>query len=221
MQYCNKCKVSITGINKRCPLCQGDLSGDEDKNTAAFPSIAQENKKQKLLLKFLILSTVIIVIICAAINISVSNRGFWPLYVIAGFISVWLIAGVLIKTHKNPARAVFCFNCTALALAFLWDIMTGFIGWSVIFVLPLFCTFATALVALFIPVFKIKAEDYLSYLLCGIFSGLIPLFLILFKPEETIWPSALSTTVNLTALSALVIFKGSDVYEELCRKFHI
>ncbi len=221
MQYCNKCKVNVSGINKYCPLCQGDLSGDADKNTAAFPAIVQENKKHHLLLRFLILSTVIAVIICAAINISLSNRGFWPLYVIAGFISVWLIAGILIKTHKNPARAIFCFNSTALALAFLWDIMTGFTGWSVIFILPLFCTFATALNALFIPIFGLKAEDYLSYLLSGIFLGLVPLFSILLRPQGTVWPSVISITVNLTTLSALVIFKGRALYEELCRKFHI
>ena len=67
MQYCEKCKVKITGLNKCCPLCGGDLTGNIDENSQAFPKVAKEKYKKHILLKAFILSSVAAAFICALV----------------------------------------------------------------------------------------------------------------------------------------------------------
>ncbi len=47
MQYCPKCKINIRGHKTCCPLCQGQLQGEPEKNP--FPVLAKPKVRSYLL----------------------------------------------------------------------------------------------------------------------------------------------------------------------------
>ena len=213
MQYCEKCKVKITGLNKCCPLCGGDLTGNIDENSQAFPKVAKEKYKKHILLKAFILSSVAAAFICAAINISFNKSAPWSLFVFAGLISIWLIIGIVFKKRQNPIRTMLCFAFIVSLLALLWDFMTGFFGWSINFVLPFLYVFTIVITALIIPIFRIKKEDCLFYLSMEAFLGIIPLFLLVLNALNTTWPSAICAATGIITLAAQIIFNGPALKE--------
>ncbi len=221
MQYCEKCKVKITGINQCCPLCKGDLTGNQDETTKVFPKAKLKKQSKHILLKTFLLCSVIAAFICAALNISLKAQGLWSLFVFAGLISIWLIIGIVFKKRQNPMRTILCFSLITSLLALLWDVMTGFFGWSTNFVLPFLYTFTIVITSLTIPIFRLKKEDYLFYLSIEAFLGIIPLVLLLLNIIKTAWPSAICAASSFITLAALVIFNGPAFKEELSRRFHI
>ena len=39
MRYCSSCRVTVTGVRARCPLCQNLLTGDIAPETEVFPRL--------------------------------------------------------------------------------------------------------------------------------------------------------------------------------------
>jgi len=226
MLYCEKCKLNISGNFERCPLCEEDLTGEADKiNT--FPDVIC-TRKGNLALKILILCTVIALVICFAVNMifgaaefTGAKPAYWLNFVIAGFMSFWLIAGVLIKNRKNPAKMLLCFSCTVSLLVILWDFLTGFSGWSTGFVLPFLYAFVIILTVILKFCLRLKAGDYLYYLTADILLGMIPLILFLFGVQKVVYPSAICTAISVIVLTVLVVFKGKILKQELIRRLHI
>ena len=109
----------------------------------------------------------------------------------------------------------------ASLLVLLWDAATGFHHWSVDFVLPVLyvCAIAaTIILALFLC---LKPQDYIFYLVLNICFGMMPLILYLFNVLNVVCPSAICAAVSIITMSALIIFKGNALKEELDRRLHI
>lgn len=84
MQYCPKCKVSVTGAQEVCPLCQGDLRGAPDEKNI-FPSLADRpDKKTGFIFRLMLFIAITAAIVCVAINIMVPTSAWWSLFVVFG-----------------------------------------------------------------------------------------------------------------------------------------
>lgn len=220
MYYCEKCKVKVAGNFEHCPLCSGCLTGDVSKEEL-FPDIPPEKPRRLLLFKILILCSAIAVSVCFAVNASIAGQSWWLNYVLAGLASFWLVFGIAAKKRENPVKAVLWLSIMASLLVLLWDAATGFHHWSVDFVLPVLyvCAIAaTIILALFLC---LKPQDYIFYLVLNICFGMIPLILYLFNVLNVVCPSAICAAVSIITMSALIIFKGNALKEELDRRLHI
>ncbi len=220
MLYCKKCKINIKGSLEKCPLCQGDLDGSACENDNVFPPAISSKQKYRLFLKILALITVIIVSVCFAVNASIIKQTWWLKFVLFGFISLWLIIGILMKKRDNAIRAVFLFNITVSILVLLWDFATGFSGWSVNYVLPVLYIASIIASVSFAGFLHLKPEEYLFYLFLNIITAFIPFIYLIFSMPFVIYPSAVCIAFGVITLATLIIFKGAFLKEELIRRFH-
>ena len=102
----------------------------------------------------------------------------------------------------------------------VWDLLTGWHGWSVDFVLPIM--YMAVMVTMFIlnKVLRLQTQDYLIYgLMAGLFA-LIPLILMLTGLVGHALPSVLCLAVSVVFLAILFIFHGSAMVDELRRRSH-
>jgi hypothetical protein len=81
----------------------------------------------------------------------------------------------------------------------------------------------SAMTAIFIAnrVVKLKAGDYLLYLLIGAVMGLIPFLFIVFGWVVHQIPSMLSIFLSLMMIAAIVIFQGKEILLELQKRMHV
>ena len=219
MMYCEKCGIHLAGSISRCPLCQSSLSGEPEEG--AFPVLAGEKKAHGLILRLAALTTVVVLVICAAVNLSLPESGSWFWFVAAGLVSLWLLLGVAAWKRRNPLKSIVWLLAVVSALVLLWDWRTGFAGWSVNFVLPIFisCTqFAVAAVAITL---RLLPSEYLLYLILCILAGLLPLISLFCGVLQVVYPSVICGGISAIFLAVLLLFRGAPLKDEILRRLHL
>ena len=221
MRYCDRCGVQVLGTMSTCPLCQGPLSGQAEAAEDVFPSIPLSGKLSAPLLRLLILLSVIAAAVCAAVLLSAPRYRWAALSVLAGLGSGWLTVWIAVKKRRKPFKAVFWQICSISLLTVAWDFGTGFLGWSLDFVLPILyaCTMLAMTVAA--RILRLQAQDYLVYLIMDILLGMLPLVLLLCGAVRVVYPSAVCIAVSLTLLAVLILFEGPALRGELLRRLHL
>ena len=193
MQQCRKCRVNVDGDKGRCPLCQGELTGERERDM--FPRIAEP--------RFL------------------SGRLSWSVICIAGVICAWLTTSVGIAYRKRILKNITWELFLITALSVLWDRFTGWRGWSLDFVLPCACVCATVSIFIIAKVLKMKSGEYILYLIIGGFYGLLPLICLFAGLVKINYPSVICAVISVIFMAALFLFRGRSTTAEIERRFHL
>jgi hypothetical protein len=223
MKICEKCVVSVTGDFKKCPLCQHALIGNQEENQSSgiFPVVPLLIHKHSLLFRLLQLCSVTAVIVSVSVNLMLPRSGFWSLFVIAGVACVWLSVVVAIRKRHNILKNLTYQATIVSVLSVLWDVFTGWYGWSVDFVIPITFVsvmFATAIIA---HILKMPTGTYIIYSFLLILYGIIPTIFVLSGLSGIIYPSLICTACSFILLAVLLIFEGKNMTDELKRRLHL
>jgi hypothetical protein len=231
MLYCHKCKVKVLGGPSRCPLCQGDLSGDAEPEQNIFPVIPPlPASLKRRLLTFIAFGTIAVAAISVAINIALpfgnsadANSGpvWWSLFVIAGLTSLWLSFLVINNQWWNIPKIIFLQLFVISILVLLWDFFTGFRKWSLDFVIPILFSCSMIALAVFANVRKLKVQDYIMFLGSISVISIFSLLLIIFHVVTIIYPAMICFTLSIISLAFLWLFEGKSLGEELRRRMHL
>ena len=217
MLYCKQCQVQLTGSPGRCPLCQGPLTGEPEEDM--YPQAT--GRPYGMALRWAALLTVAAGAVCGVVNLSVPESGWWCLFVMAGLATTWLLLWAALRKRSSPAKVILWQVGLVSALALLWDLCTGFYGWSVNFVLPIFIPCMQLGMVVTARALRLREEEYLFYLVLCIAAGLLPLISLLCGLLRVVYPSAICGGISVIGLAALVLFKGSQLKEELVRRTHL
>lgn len=217
MLFCKQCGVRVTGSPARCPLCQGPLRGEPGQDPYPKTTGGPTGKE----LRWAALATIAAGAVCGAVNLSVPETGWWCLFVIAGLATTWLLLWAVLRKRGSPARVILWQMGLVSALAVLWDLCTGFHGWSVNFVLPIFIPCMQLAIAASAWALGLRGEEYLFYLVLCLAAGLLPWVSLLCGLPQVGYPSAICGGISVVGLAALVLFKGGELKEEIARRTHL
>ena len=106
-------------------------------------------------------------------------------------------------------------------ITLLWDLCTGFAGWSLDFVLPILYVCTMLAMTATARILHFQVQDYLVYLMMDILLGLLPLLLLLCGVLRVVYPAAVCIAVSLVLLAALILFEGPALKGELLRRLHL
>ncbi len=219
MYTCEKCGVRVIGSPPCCPLCQGPLTGEAGEDV--YPDIPFTGKPNRLLFRLLVLGTAAAAAGCGAALLCLPEYSAAALSALAGMASGWLMVGITIKKRDRPLKAVFWQVCATSLLALAWDYGTGWRGWSLDFVLPILYTCTVLAMAVIARVLRLRPSDYLVYLVLTILLGLVPLLLLLTGALRVKYPAGICAAVSVAFLTALILFEGSALRDELLRRLHL
>lgn len=216
---CKNCKLDVAGTPKRCPLCQGDLTGEPQESTQIFPYVPPQ-KSGRLFLSILGFISVVICVVCFAVNLSFPGR-WWSLFVLGGMVSFWTAFALVIQKKGNVHKTIVWQVVLISGIALAWDFATGFHLWSVNFVVPIVCSLALIAMAIMGKVLKLSITDYMIYVLLDCVFGLVSLILLLCGAVTVTLPSIICFAGSIIFLAALLIFEGKSLRSELNRRMHI
>lgn len=221
MQYCKKCKVSVAGRKKCCPLCQGELTGHGESDTDVFPTVPNEKVTSGFLFRLLSFISVAAIVVCIAVNIMVPTKIWWSLYAGAGIFCAWLTGSVSIAKRYNFIKNITYQLLIISVLEVLWDHFTGRLGWSLDYVIP--CTCAATMIFMAVMIFtkRIRAEQYIIYILLDCLYGAVPAIFIATGILNVVYPSVVCVAISIISVAALTIFKGKIMKEEMVKKLHM
>ena len=220
MKICEKCLVSVKGNFEKCPLCQYVLVG-EGQCEDVFPFIPLIKHKHGFLYKMVQLCSAMAVIMAVIVNIMLPQSGFWSLFVIAGVACMWISLIIAVRKRHNILKNLAYQVNIVSALSVLWDVFTGWYGWSVDFVIPIAFASVMAATTILARVLKMQVSDYMIYMCLLIIYGIIPAIFIGVGLVTIIYPSLICVASSLLSLAALLIFEGGNMMAELKRRLHL
>lgn len=222
MPKCTSCKIEITGDRHLCPLCGRVIGETTEEAFDKYPSVPVRARYDYIAK----ISTFAMIVILIVINII--NYLFIPhldLYVplSLGTVCAWIIINVGFQKRKNIPKNIMYEAIVSMMLCIIWDKITGWIGWSIDYVLPV--TSAALVVFYFIMgiVDRSRRSTYVGYLVISEI-GIIISAILLFT--DTLcgvarYVSGISVGVGAALLIAQMIFRGKSFFSELYRWLHI
>lgn len=219
MKYCTNCKVKINKSTRRCILCNAVLSPLSEPVDEVFPHTPYVFRNRYLLkipmfitLSVILVSLIFVIFFPAARNI---------LYLVMfGVAILWLGFYQIIRrkhrTHRKIINQVV--NISLLALFFDWRL--GWSAWSLTYVLPI--TFITAIILMYISgkIMRLPIRAYMNYALIGGVLGIIPSLFVSFNWTTNVILPITCVAISAIFLSAIAIFKGNEIIDELKRRMH-
>jgi hypothetical protein len=228
MKTCEKCDVSVSGGFEKCPLCQNMLTGEsghesnQNRNEdETFPFVPLVIHKHSLLFRLLQLGSAALVIFASFINWMLPQGGFWSLFVIAGVACLWVSLAFAIRKRHNILKNLAYQTTIISILSVLWDIFTGWRGWSVDFVIPIAFVCAMAATPILAHILKMQTGTYIIYSFLLMLYGIIPAVFVLSGLSRIDYPSLICVACSLFSFAALLIFEGRNMREELKRRLHL
>ncbi len=219
MLFCEQCKVHVKGALHRCPLCQSPLSGTQEENV--YPVLLPAKRTMRMFLRLAAMATVVVAVICSAVNFSLPQTGWWSVLVIAALASTWLVLGVTVNKRGSPMKAIVWQLGVISVTTFLWDVFTGFAGWSLDFVLPIFIPCAQLAAFIVVMALCLRPAEYLFCMTFCILAGFLPLIPLLCGTIGIIYPSVICVGISLVALAGLLLFKGRELKDDAVRRLHL
>ena len=222
MQKCASCKINIDGERHLCPLCGRVIGETQEESFDKYPSIILK-VKYNFVMK---ISTFVMILTLIVIN--VINYLFIPhldLYVplSLGAVCSWLIVNIGFQKRKNIQKNIMYEAIISMILCLIWDRLTGWVGWSIDYVLPV--TSAALVVFYFVMgiVDRSRLSAYVGYLVISE-TGIVVSSVLLFSDYLSgvaRYISGISVAIGITLLVAQIIFRGKPFFSELYRWLHI
>lgn len=219
MNKCPKCDIFLKTNSKICPLCHNKI--ELIKENSIYPEIKTTYKYHQTLLKIALFATLLGTVFSLLINYWINKEISWSIFVILGIISFWLSFGVCLNRKHGFMRILFAEVLALITLSIIWDLLTGFHKWSLMFVLPFLCIAYTT-TFLIIRIFtRYTKKEHILYSYLNSLIGLFPLYFIIGNKLNILWPSYISVSMSIFALIFLFIFNHHTLEAEIERRLHI
>ncbi len=218
MNVCKKCNITLRTNNSICPLCNSKIILKE--KNGIYPNIPL-TYHSSLLKKIILFTAILGIVFSLLINYWVNQTISWSIFVILGIISFWLTFFTGTNKKQGFMRIIFTEIISIIILSIIWDILTGFHKWSLIYCLPFLCiayTFTFLIIRIFV---KNIHKEYILYTYLNSLIGILPLYFILSNKLNILWPSYISVFSSIFSLIFLFIFNHHTLESEIERRLHI
>jgi NRPS condensation-like uncharacterized protein len=221
--------VEITENNLKSPPVSevsevsetGVVSENAEQKDSAFPYVPLITHKHSRLYRVLQLCSAAVVIFSLMINRVIPQSGFWSLFVVAGVICLWLSLAVAVRVRHNILKNLNYQVVMVSVLSVLWDLFTGWRGWSVDYVIPIAFITAMAATVILANILKMPTISYILYSFILMLYGFIPIAFVLSGLSTVTLPSLICVACSLFSLAALLCFQGRNMIDELKKRTHL
>ena len=153
------------------------ISFQEEQND--FPGCREEQKQEsRKLVQIFTFLCIAAAVVCGMINYMTLKTLNWFWFAAAGSFCAWLVVMVAYTKRRNILKNEMWQLLLITVIAVLWDIFTGWRGWSLDFVLPFGAMAVLGSVPVIAKVSRLEPEEYLFYLVQAAIAGCVPIILV-------------------------------------------
>ena len=221
MQYCPKCKVKIKGKKTCCPLCQGQIREIEGNLEASFPTIKKKKISNVTLFKLVTFLFIASEIVLETINIQTKSMLPYIGVTMLGFLVAWITFVTTLYLRNNLLKVVTWEVVVAIVVDVYIDIKTGYIGWSVEWMIPA-TLFGLAIATIIIAkIMKLRLDEYILYLVLDLIMALLQIIFIRNGMNDFTWPAVIVIMIYLILIVGVIIFRFADLKNASQKMFNM
>ena len=226
MRKCPECGVTISQPDTRCPLCGAELirEGEKDGEERIYPNFTPSGKRPSsfpFLARIFAFISLVGILICSLINLLVSGRFTWSLYIIGVCAAAWLTVGLPLLKRINLNNMLLLDLCSVSLYLILIDHLTGWHRWSIDYVVPILYIGVMITTVILALIFRMYWREYILTLVAVCILGIGPL-LIFFSSQSAIRYLCLAAALLAGVLMiGILFFAGGKFFSEWKRKMNI
>ena len=104
----------------------------------------------------------------------------------------------------------------------MWDLGTGWRGWSVNIGIPDICLLIQVVMLIISRIRSLSPREYMIYyVMAAVYSMILPLILLVTGVIHYRTPSVICIGCSFLLLIGLILFKRKEFKEEMHKKFHV
>ena len=187
-----------------------------------FPGKNQDREKVwKKIFRMFTFLCIVAAVASAVLDYLITGDLNWFWFVAAGTVCTWLLVAVAYSKRRNILKNEMWQLLLVTILAVLWDHYTGWIGWSLDFVLPIGALGVLCSMAVIAKVQHLEREEYLFYLVQAALAGCVPVILTFLNLTTFVYPSVICSGISFLVLAGLLIFHKKDTLREFHKKLRM
>ena len=187
-----------------------------------FPEDARPNYEGKKVLQIFTFCCIAAIVISMMTDIIISPGVHWSVFVAAGCVTMWLTMAVGYVKRFNLLKNAAWQLLIMSGICVLWDLGTGWRGWSVNIGFPDICLLIQVVMLIISRIRSLSPREYMIYyVMAAVYSMILPLILLVTGVIHYRTPSVICIGCSFLLLIGLILFKRKEFKEEMHKKFHV
>jgi len=187
-----------------------------------FPEDARPNYEGKKVLQIFTFCCIAAIVISMMTDIIISPCVHWSVFVAAGCVTMWLTMAVGYVKRFNLLKNAAWQLLIMSGICVLWDLGTGWRGWSVNIGIPDICLLIQVVMLIISRIRSLSPREYMIYyVMAAVYSMILPLILLVTGVIHYRTPSVICIGCSFLLLIGLILFKRKEFKEEMHKKFHV
>ena len=187
-----------------------------------FPEDARPNYEGKKVLQIFTFCCIAAIVISMMTDIIISPGVHWSVFVAAGCATMWLTMAVGYVKRFNLLKNAAWQLLIMSGICVLWDLGTGWRGWSVNIGIPDICLLIQVVMLIISRIRSLSPREYMIYyVMAAVYSMILPLILLVTGVIHYRTPSVICIGCSFPLLIGLILFKRKEFKEEMHKKFHV
>lgn len=224
---CKSCNIDIITSSNYCPLCKCTLPLDSENTEHAKRLTPMLEYPHYLKVKPDLRSTHFFFIefclslLCLFVNFFTFDKRpyFWSVEVISGFLFLHKSFFIWTSSIKNAGAKVILQFFWLSQLILVIDLVNGFSGWSLEYVIPWFSVGITFIITVLAMRKKENYTEYAGYMISSFFIAVLLAAVSLLPITEGKWGLLVALLYALLTFFALYLFSKPQLKNELKRRF--
>lgn len=220
MSKCCNCNVEILDETRCCPLCRSVVTPTEELENM-YPNVRYIMHKLLLFSRIYLFCAIVVQAVLFGINLQFESEIWWS--AITGLV---LLCGYLVIRYAVLSKAghkskIFILALIGVLVTIAIDMIIGYKGWSVDYVLPSGILLVDAIIIGCMIYNRRNWQSYIMWQILMIVCSVFPIVLYLTGVEHNVYMSVLPMTVSAALFLGTVIIGDRRAWTELQRRFHI
>ena len=187
-----------------------------------FPEDARPNYEGKKVLQIFTFCCIAAIVISMMTDIIISPGMHWSVFVAAGCATMWLTMAVGYVKRFNLLKNAAWQLLIMSGICVLWDLGTGWRGWSVNIGIPDICLLIQVVMLIISRIRSLSPREYMIYyVMAAVYSMILPLILLVTGVIHYRTPSVICIGCSFLLLIGLILFKRKEFKEEMHKKIHV
>ena len=187
-----------------------------------FPEDARPNYEGKKVLQIFTFCCIAAIVISMMTDIIISPGVHWSVFVAAGCATMWITMAVGYVKRFNLLKNAAWQLLIMSGICVLWDLGTGWRGWSVNIGIPDICLLIQVVMLIISRIRSLSPREYMIYyVMAAVYSMILPLILLVTGVIHYRTPSVICIGCSFLLLIGLILFKRKEFKEEMHKKFHV
>lgn len=220
MSKCNNCNVTILDETQSCPLCRSVVtSGEELLNM--YPNVRLMMRRLLFISRVYLFCAIVAEIGLLWLNHLLGSKIWWSGIVGIALLCGYLVLRYVILSKDGHKSKIFTIALIAVLVTIAIDMIIGYKGWSVDYVLPSGIMLVDAIIIGCMIYNRRNWQSYIMWQILMILCSVLPIVLYVTGIERNVYMAFLPLAISLLLFSGTIIVGDRRAVTELRRRFHI